>query len=85
MFISRREGFSTVPIAAGTLRGTGAKPARTAETGSFDQISLGQETNPTFRSMAAALSQQVRTYNTTARCPLASTALMPGRPQPGCS
>ena len=49
MFISRREGFSTVPIAAGTLRGTGAKPARTAETGSFDQISLGQETNPTFQ------------------------------------
>ena len=54
MFISRREGFSTVPIAAGTLRGTGAKPARTAETGSF-------------RSMAAALSQQVRTYNTTGK------------------
>ena len=67
MLISRREGFSTVPIAAGTLRGTGAKPARTAETGSFDQISLGQETNPTFRSMAAALSQQVRTYNTTGK------------------
>lgn len=67
MFVTRREGFSTVPIAAGTVRGTGAKRARTAECSSFDQISLGQESNPAFRSMAAALSQQVRTYNTTGK------------------
>lgn len=68
MFVTRREGFSTVPVQTGKLRGAAAGRARTAES-SFDRISLsaGQETAPTFRSMAAALSQQVRTYNTTGK------------------
>ncbi len=68
MFVTRREGFSTVPIPAGAVRGTGARRVRAAE-GSFDQVSLsaGQEAAPTFRAMAAALSQQVRTYNTTGK------------------
>lgn len=68
MLVTRREGFSTAPVAAGSLRAAGARRARAAES-SFDQISLsaGQEANPTFRAMAAALSQQVRTYNTTGK------------------
>lgn len=68
MLVTRREGFSTAPVAAGSLRGAAAKRARAAES-SFDQISLsgGQEANPTFRSLAAALSRQVRTYNTTGK------------------
>ena len=68
MFVARREGFSALPVSAGAVRGPGAKRAQTAES-SFDQISLsaGQETPPAFRAMAAALSQQVRTYNTTGR------------------
>ena len=70
MLVTRREGFSTAPVAAGAVRGTGAKRVRAAES-SFDQITLsaraGQEANPTFREMAAILSQQVRTYNTTGK------------------
>ncbi len=68
MFVTRREGFSVVPVQTGKVRGTGSKRVQTAES-SFDQISLsaGQEANPSFRAMAAALSQQVRTYNTTSR------------------
>lgn len=70
MLVTRREGFSTAPISTGAVRGAGAKRVRAAE-GSFDQITLsaraGQEASPTFREMAAALSQQVRTYNTTGK------------------
>ena len=70
MLVTRREGFSTVPISAGAVRSAGARRTREAE-GSFDQITLspwaGQETSPTFRAMAASLSQQVRTYNTTGK------------------
>ncbi len=68
MLVTRREGFSTAPIQTGGFRGAGAKRARAAES-SFDQISLsaGQETAPAFRAMAAVLSQQVRTYNTTGK------------------
>ena len=68
MLVTRREGFSAAPIQTGGFRGAGAKRARAAES-SFDQISMsaGQETAPAFRAMAAVLSQQVRTYNTTGK------------------
>ena len=68
MLVTRREGFSAAPIQTGGFRGAGAKRARAAES-SFDHISLsaGQETAPAFRAMAAVLSQQVRTYNTTGK------------------
>ena len=70
MLVTRREGFSAVPISAGAVRPAGARRTREAE-GSFDQITLspraGQESSPTSRAMAASLSQQVRTYNTTGK------------------
>lgn len=70
MFVTRREGFTSAPITAGAARSGGTKRARTAES-SFDQITLsaraGQEASPAFRDLAAALSQQVRTYNTTGK------------------
>ena len=68
MLVTRREGFSTVPVQAGKPRGTGAGRARTSE-GSYDRISLsaGQEKAPAFRAMAATLSRQVRTCNTTGK------------------
>ena len=70
MLVTRREGFSAAPIQTGGFRGAGAKRARAAES-SFDQITLsaqaGQEASPTFRSLAASLSQQVRTFNTTGK------------------
>ena len=69
MQITRREGFSSAPIsAAGTIRPAGVRRGR-AQEAKFDQITLsGQgEVSPTFRELAASLSQQVRTYNTTGR------------------
>lgn len=46
-------------------------PARPGQEAKFDQITLsaqgGQTSAPTFRELAASLSQQVRTYNTTGR------------------
>ena len=69
MQITRREGFSSAPIsAAGTVRSAGVRRGRTQEA-KFDQITLsGQgEASPAFRELAASLSQQVRTYNTTGR------------------
>lgn len=70
MLVTRREGFTSAPITAGAARSSGTKRARTAES-SFDQITLsaraGQEASPAFRDLAAALSQQVRTYNTTGK------------------
>lgn len=71
MLVTRREGFSTAPITAGKLRPSSAKRARGTESAesSFDQITLsgGQAAGPAFRELAASLSQQVRTYNTTGK------------------
>ena len=71
MLVTRREGFSTAPITAGKLRPSSAKRARGTESAesSFDQITLsaGQAASPTFRALAASLSQQVRTFNTTGK------------------
>ena len=70
MLITRQEIFSAAPISAGTVRPSGVRRTKEAE-GSFVQIPLsaraGQEASPAFREMAASLSQQVRTYNTTGR------------------
>lgn len=72
MWVSRRDSFSTAPIAAvGGVRSSGVKRAKesAAAEGSFDQITLsgGQAASPAFRDLAASLSQQVRTYNTTGK------------------
>lgn len=73
MLVTRREGFSTAPIAAGKVRPAGSRrtPGTEIAESSFDQITLsaraGQEASPTFRSLAASLSQQVRTHNTTGK------------------
>ena len=50
---------------AGARRPQGAAAAES----SFDQITLsaGQAASPTFRDLAASLSQQVRTFNTTGK------------------
>ena len=68
MFVTRRERFSAAPIAAGGPRTAGTKRAKAAES-SFDQITLsaGQAAGPAFRDLAASLSQQVRTFNTTGK------------------
>ncbi len=71
MWVTRRERVSAAPItAAGAARSAGARRVQTAAAeGSFDQITLsaGQAASPTFRALAASLSQQVRTYNTTGK------------------
>lgn len=71
MLIRRSERVPSAPItAAGTVRSSRTGRTQTAE-GQFDQINLsapvGQEFAPTFREMAASLSQQVRTLNTTGK------------------
>ena len=70
MLITRREGFPSAPVTAGPVRTTGARHART-QGAKFDQITLsasaGREDSLTFREMAASLSQQVRTFNTTGK------------------
>ena len=69
MLVTRRDGISSAPISApGAVHASGAKPAKGMES-SFDQITLsaGQEASPTFRDLAASLSQQVRTFNTTGK------------------
>ena len=67
MMIRRSEGLPSAPIAIGTARSAGTRPSLTVE-GHYDQISLsGQAAPATFRSLAAALSQQVRTFNTTGK------------------
>ena len=85
MLVTRREGFSTAPISAGAVRRGSATRARAAE-GSYDQITLstqgGQEANPTFRDLAAALSQQVRTYNTTGKIQELRRQVMAGEYRP---
>lgn len=88
MLVTRREGFSTAPITAGKLRPSSAKRARGTESAesSFDQITLsaraGQEASPAFREMAAALSQQVRTYNTTGKVQELHRQVMAGEYRP---
>ena len=69
MLVTRREGFQPASvIASGAVRAPGIRRARAAE-GSFDQITLSGEkpASPTFRELAASLSQQVRTFNTTGK------------------
>ncbi len=85
MLVTRREGFASTPITAGAARSGGVKRARTAES-SFDQITLsaraGQEASPTFRKMAADLSRQVRTYNTTGKVQELRHQVMSGEYRP---
>ena len=85
MLVTRREGFASAPITAGAARPGGAKRARTAES-SFDQITLsagkGQEASPAFRDLAAALSHQVRTYNTTGKVQELRRQVMAGEYRP---
>lgn len=85
MLVTRREGFASSPVAAGAVRPGGAKRARTAES-SFDQITLsaraGQEANPAFRNLAADLSRQVRTYNTTGKIQELRRQVMEGEYRP---
>lgn len=69
MLVTRRERFSTAPITVpSVVRSSEARRAKAAES-SFDQITLsgGQAASPTFRDLAASLSQQVRTFNTTGK------------------
>lgn len=85
MLVTRREGFASAPITAGTARDRGAKRAKTGES-SFDQITLsarrGQETSPAFRDLAADLSHQVRTYNTTGKIQELRRQVMAGEYRP---
>lgn len=71
MYVTRRDRFSAAPVATvGGARASGAKRARsTAAESSFDQITLsgGQAAGAAFRDLAASLSQQVRTFNTTGK------------------
>ena len=69
MLITRRDRISTGPVAApGAARPSGTKRAKGTES-SFDHLTLsaGQEASPAFRDLAASLSQQVRTFNTTGK------------------
>lgn len=85
MLVTRRESYTTAPITAGAARPGGTKRTRTAGS-SFDQITLsaraGQEASPAFRDLAAALSQQVRTYNTTGKVQELRRQVMTGEYQP---
>lgn len=72
MWVTRRDRFSAAPITtAGGVRSAGARRTQgsAAAESSFDQITLsaGQAASPTFRDLAASLSQQVRTFNTTGK------------------
>ena len=84
MLVTRRERFTTAPIASpGVVRSSGTRPAKGTE-GSFDQITLsgGQAASPTFRALAASLSQQVRTYNTTGKVQDLRGQVMSGQYRP---
>lgn len=85
MLVTRRDRFAAAPITAGAARPGGAKRARAAE-GSFDQITLsaraGQEASPAFREIAADLSRQVRTYNTTGKVQELRRQVMAGEYRP---
>ena len=70
MLITRREGYASSPIAAGTVRTAGSRRVQAQEAKKFDQITLsasGREDSSAFRDIAASLSQQVRTFNTTGK------------------
>ena len=65
MMIRRREGFPSAPITtAAPVQSAGAKRARGAAEGRFDQITLSARAG---QELAASLSQQVRTFNTTGK------------------
>jgi len=68
MFVTRRSQISPITVSVGA-RASGAKRTVKAAEGSFDQITLsgGQTAGPAFRDLAASLSRQVRTYNTTGK------------------
>ena len=68
MFVTRRDRISAPIAAPVTARASGTIRAKETES-SFDQITLttAQAANPTFRELAAGLSQQVRTFNTTGK------------------
>ena len=70
MLIRRSERFPSAPIVTGQPRSSGIQRVRTAEA-HFDQITFsapaGPEAAPSFRELAASLSQQVRTFNTTGK------------------
>lgn len=69
MLVTRRDRISAVPVVSpGAARSSGVGRAKGAES-SFDQITLtaGQAAGPVFRDLAASLSQQVRTFNTTGK------------------
>lgn len=67
MFIRRPERIASAPItAAGAVRGSGTRRVQSAE-GQYDQITLSAPAGQGFREMAASLSQQVRTFNTTGK------------------
>ena len=69
MLVTRRDRFAPAPIAAGGApRPSGARRAKAAES-SFDKITLSgaQASALSFRDLAASLSQQVRTFNTTGK------------------
>lgn len=69
MFVTRNDRISVASVAShGAVRASGARRARETES-SFDQITLsaGQEAGPVFRDLAASLSRQVRTFNTTGK------------------
>ena len=89
MWVTRRDRFSAAPITtAGGVRSAGARRPQgaAAAESSFDQITLsaraGQETSTAFRDLAAALSHQVRTYNTTGRVQELRRQVMDGEYRP---
>ena len=70
MWDSRQERFSPISTTGGVRPSGGKRPqAAGGAESSFDQITLsaGQAASPTFRALAASLSQQVRTFNTTGK------------------
>lgn len=70
MLVTRRDRISAAPIASpGAACAAGPRRAKETESSSFDQITLtaGQAANPSFRELAASLSQQVRAFNTTGK------------------
>ena len=67
MFIRRSERIASAPItAAGAVRSSGSRRVQSVE-GQYDQITLSAPAGQGFREMAASLSQQVRTFNTTGK------------------
>ena len=72
MWVTRRDRFSAAPITtAGGVRSAGARRPQgaAAAESSFDQgeYAVCEEESGSFRELAARLSQQVRTANTTGK------------------